>query len=72
MLIDSHCHLDRLKLDVYNGDLDQAIAAAHARGVQQMVCIGISLANLQQVVDIAQRYDSVVASVGIHPCDVSR
>jgi len=71
MLIDSHCHLDRLKLDVYNGDLDQAIAAAHARGVQQMVCIGISLANLQQVVDIAQRYDSVVASVGIHPCDVS-
>lgn len=71
MLIDSHCHLDRLKLDVYGGDLDKAIAAAHDRGVQQMLCIGISLANIRQVVDIAQRYPSVVASVGIHPCDVT-
>lgn len=70
MLIDSHCHLDRLKLDAYNGDLDAAVAAAHERGIQQMLCIGISLANIQTVIDVAQRYPGVVASVGVHPCDV--
>ena len=65
MLIDSHCHLDRLKLDPYGGDLSAAIAAAHERGIQQMLCIGISLE-----IDIAQAHPRVVASVGVHPCDV--
>ncbi len=70
MLIDSHCHLDRLKLDAYGGDLSAAIQAAHDRGIQQLLCIGISLGNIQTVIDIAQRYPGVVASVGVHPCDV--
>lgn len=70
MLIDSHCHLDRLKLDSYEGDLSAAIAAAHGAGIQQMLCIGISLENIQTVIDIAQAHPSVVASVGVHPCDV--
>lgn len=71
MLIDSHCHLDRLKLDVYDGQLSAAIAAAHARDIQQMLCIGISLDNIQTVIDIAHQFPGVVASVGVHPCDVS-
>jgi TatD DNase family protein len=70
MLVDSHCHLDRLNLEPYNGDLTAAIEAAHARGIQQMLCIGISLSNIQDVIDIAQRYPRVLASVGVHPCDV--
>jgi TatD DNase family protein len=70
MLVDSHCHLDRLKLEPYAGDLAAAIDAAHARGIQQMLCIGISLSNIQDVIDIAHQYPGVVASVGVHPCDV--
>src|SRR5690606_10368233 len=30
----------------------------------------ISLSNIQDVIDIAQQYPSVLASVGVHPCDV--
>lgn len=70
MLVDSHCHLDRLKLDAHGGELSSALSAARARGVRQFLCIGISLGNRETVLDIAQRYDDVVASVGIHPCDV--
>lgn len=70
MLVDSHCHLDRINLSPYNGQLDLAIAAAHERGIQQMLCIGISLQNIQTVIDIAQTHPGVVASVGVHPCDV--
>lgn len=71
MLVDSHCHLDHLKLDRYDGQLAGAIEAAGERGIQQLLCIGISLDNAQTVVDIAARHPQVVASVGIHPCDVT-
>jgi TatD DNase family protein len=70
MLIDSHCHLDRLNLDPYQGNLDTAVQAAHDRGIQQMLCISVTLDNNPEVIAIAQRYPGVVASVGIHPCDV--
>lgn len=70
MLIDSHCHLDRLKLDKYDGDLSKAVAAARERGVEKMLCVGISLENREAVVSIAEQFPEVVASVGVHPLDV--
>lgn len=72
MLIDSHCHLDRLKLDVYDGSLDAALAAAAGRGVEKMLCVGISVDNVAAVIDIAERYPQVVSSVGVHPLDVEK
>ena len=69
MLIDSHCHLDRLKLDQYDGDLDRAVQAARDAGVKRMLCIGIDLDNAGDVVSIASRYDDVFASVGVHPLE---
>lgn len=71
MIIDSHCHLDRLRLDAYQGDLSLAIAAARERGVQQLLCISIGLENVEQVIEIARQHPGVVASAGIHPCDVT-
>ena len=70
MLVDSHCHLDRINLSPYDGQLSGAIQAAHTCGIQQMLCIGISLENIQTVIDIAQQHPGVVASVVVHPCDV--
>ncbi|WP_086931341.1 TatD family hydrolase [Agarilytica rhodophyticola] len=70
MLVDSHCHLDRLKLDGYDNGLDDAIAEAKSRGVSHMLCVCISEENKDVVVDIARQFPQVYASVGIHPCDV--
>lgn len=70
MLIDSHCHLDRLRLDKHQGQLDLAVQAAQARGVAGILCVGISLENREQVISIAERYPQVVASVGVHPLDI--
>ncbi len=69
MLIDSHCHLDRLQLDKYNGSLDQAIAAANKRGVDKILCVGIDLEHAEQVVGLAEKYPDVYASVGLHPLE---
>lgn len=70
MLIDSHCHLDSIDLEPYDGDLNLALDAARKRGIHQFLCIGVSLENRQTVVDIAHQFSDVVASVGVHPCDV--
>jgi TatD DNase family protein len=69
MLIDSHCHLDRLELTPYGGNLDGAIAHAHQRGVDLMLCVSINMENFPAVRAIAERYDEVYASVGVHPND---
>jgi TatD DNase family protein len=71
MLVDSHCHLDRLDLAEHDGSLDAALAAARGRGVGHFLCIGVSADNAAAVKTLAERYDDVHCSVGIHPLDVS-
>jgi TatD DNase family protein len=70
MLVDSHCHLDRLDLKPYEGDLSLALKAAHDRGIDRILCVGIDLNNAQAVIDIAQQHEGIYASVGIHPSDI--
>lgn len=70
MLIDSHCHLDRLDLSAHGGSLDAALEAARARGVGRFLCIGVSAENAAVVTELAARYADVHCAVGIHPLDL--
>ncbi|MCY1415588.1 putative deoxyribonuclease YcfH [compost metagenome] len=70
MLVDSHCHLDRLDLTQHAGSLDAALDAARARGVGHFLCIGVSAENAQAVKDLTERYRDVDCSVGVHPLDL--
>jgi len=72
MLVDSHCHLDRLDLAAHDGSLDAALAAARARGVQHFLCIGVSADNAGAVKSLAERYADVDCSVGVHPLDLEQ
>lgn len=70
MLVDSHCHLDRLKID--NADdtaMQQVIADAYAQGVEHILCVGIDMNNAPVVKGIAEKFAQVYASVGVHPLD---
>lgn len=66
-LVDSHCHLDRLDLDPYDGDLDKALNYANSLGVGHMLCVSINMNNFDAVKNTAKKYDFVSASVGVHP-----
>lgn len=68
MIIDSHCHLNILPEDKV-GDLDQVIKTAHELGVDKMLCIAIHPDQWQDLLDIADRYEEVYVSIGIHPCE---
>jgi TatD DNase family protein len=70
MLVDSHCHLDRIDLAPYQGDLGAALAAAAERGITRMLCISVDRASVDNVCAIARQHANVYASVGIHPLDI--
>lgn len=64
MLIDSHCHLDHFE----GQEQAEVVARAKAAGVGIMVTIGTRLgAQAATVRAIADAYENVFATVGIHP-----
>jgi len=65
--IDTHCHLDMI--DSEKG-IDEILSRAAARGVSRIITIGIDLKSSKRAVGIAQQYESVYATVGIHPHNV--
>ena len=67
-LVDSHCHINCIELA--EGDsVDALIERAHKAGVCQMLCVSVDEKHMHEVIELAERYPSVKASVGIHPCD---
>ena len=64
MLVDSHCHLDFLAKE---GPLDEVVARARRAGVRQMVTICTRLSEFPGVLAIAEQFDDVHCSVGVHP-----
>jgi TatD DNase family protein len=65
ILVDSHCHLDYYKEE--DGELDAVVNRARAAGVTTMVTIGTRITEFERVRRIAERYDDVYCTVGIHP-----
>lgn len=68
MITDTHCHLASRQ---FKQDLDEVIARALSAGITRMVTIGTDLEDSTCCIDIASKYDSVYAAVGIHPCSVA-
>jgi TatD DNase family protein len=69
MFIDTHCHLDFPEYDL---DRDEVIKRAKENGVDYIINIGSSLEGSRRAVDLAKLYDSVYATIGIHPHEADR
>lgn len=67
MLIDSHCHLNRLDLTEFGYSLDHVLAQALAHGVDRMLCVSVELSDWPILRDLAERYSQVNVSAGVHP-----
>lgn len=64
MLVDSHCHLD---FPDFGPELDDVVKRARLAGVGTMLTIGTRLSTFERVRAIAERYEDIWCSVGIHP-----
>ncbi|MDD5724059.1 MAG: TatD family hydrolase [Syntrophales bacterium] len=67
MLVDSHAHLE---MDEFDGDREAVIRRAQESGVDCIVTVGVNLEDSRKAVALAERYDMIYASVGVHPHDV--
>jgi TatD DNase family protein len=67
MLVDSHCHLDRIDLEGFGGSLEGVLDAARENGIDHMLCVCIDLEHFEDVADIAAGHAAVSCSVGVHP-----
>jgi TatD DNase family protein len=64
MLFDTHTHLDQAEFD---DSRDDVVARAAAAGVEAMIAVGTTAAASRKCVELAARYGSVYAAVGIQP-----
>lgn len=67
MYIDSHCHLDRVKLAPYAGDFSRMMSACAEAGVSRMLCVSIDLGQYPAMRRRVEPYANVDVSVGVHP-----
>jgi TatD DNase family protein len=67
MLIDSHCHLDRLHLFGGSNDVDAVLNEARSRGVGGFLAIGVDLTSSQNLIELAAQHPDIRVAVGAHP-----
>lgn len=64
-IFDSHCHPQMAQ---YDKDREEMLKRAEDAGVF-MICVGTDLETSRQAIELAQKYDGIWASVGLHPND---
>jgi len=63
-MFDIHAHLFWKS---YDADRDAVTQRARAAGVAKMICVGTEPEDNPQAIVMAEKYDGIFASVGIHP-----
>ena len=66
LLIDTHAHL---YYDNMYDNLSEVLSIAESNNVKKTICIGTDLETSLKSVEIAEQYENVYATVGIHPHD---
>lgn len=64
MLIDSHCHIHDKDFPI---DVKSVVDRARLVGVEKIICIGTDVDSSARAVRLADEYDNVFASIGVHP-----
>ena len=62
-MIDSHAHLQDEKLE----NLNKIVEDAKNAGVNKIICASSDIETSKMAVDIANQFDGVYATVGVHP-----
>lgn len=69
-IVDSHCHLDALDYEKIHHDIDDVVEKAKSRGVQHLLCIGVTLSRFEKLKDSLNHRNDVSLACGVHPLDL--
>ena len=64
LLVDSHCHIPLLGEDTH---IDDVLNTAKQLDVGHMLCVSVDLDTWPKILELAQKYANIFASVGLHP-----
>jgi len=67
MIVDSHCHLDRLDFDKLGLSLPEALDAARQKQVEHFLCVSVTLDQFPSMLEKVQAFDDISVSCGVHP-----
>ena len=70
-IVDSHCHIDRVDLEVFGGSVESMLSHAKELSVNQFLCVCIDLEHFDQVHSLALQHSNIYASVGVHPTEIT-
>lgn len=63
-LVDSHCHID---FEPLAPRIDEILANARDNDVSHLLCVSVNLEDYPRVLSLAEQYEHIFASVGVHP-----
>ncbi len=66
MWIDTHCHPFSKAFDL---DREEVIQRAREAGVEKMIVVGFDKETNRQALALAEQYDFMWATLGVHPCE---
>ncbi len=69
-LVDSHCHLDLLDLNLFDNRLENVIESANRNDVRHFLCVSVTLNDFPKMLTKIAPFACVSASVGLHPNEV--
>ena len=64
MLIETHAHLD---YPDFAADFDDVLRRANEAGVTRIITIGTSIESSRRAIELAEKYPSIYAVIGVHP-----
>jgi len=67
MLVDSHCHLDRLDYKTRHKDLQDVVNKAKSMGVEHLMSVCVTLKDYPAMAELIADYDEIFSSCGVHP-----
>lgn len=65
-MIDSHAHYDDSKFD---DDRDAILSSLPSKGIEKLINVGCDIEGMEGCISLAEKYDHVYATVGVHPYD---
>ncbi len=68
MIFESHAHYDD---EVFNEDRDELLSKMKENGIENIINISADLESVKTTLILAEKYDYIFATVGIHPSETA-
>ena len=69
MLVETHAHLD---YPDFAADFDDVLRRANEAGVTRIITIGTSIESSRRAIELAEKYPSIYAVIGVHPTNAEQ